>query len=220
MSDEQLWKLMFGATLPRSWHVYSNGTCPACGKPVPMYDWKIDAVKEPWKLRCPHCNEAFPKNDFKKFYDSGLDEHGVFDPAKADRSLLYNTEHPGPKDPLYTFGVDDGAGYVRGNERWRFIPYYLVFGQWKQVVQRGIIALSSAYQLTGDPVYAHKAAILLDRVADVYPAFDFMKQGILYESDHGNGYVSVWHDATIETPGRWRSPTMRSNRRSGMTRNW
>ena len=92
-----------------------------------------------------------------------------------------------------------GAGYVRGNERWRFIPYYLVFGQWKQVVQRGIIALSSAYQLTGDPVYAHKAAILLDRVADVYPAFDFMKQGILYESDHGNGYVSVWHDATIET---------------------
>ena len=199
MSDEQLWNLMFGASLPRSWHVYSNGTCPACGKPVPMYLWKVDALKEPWKLRCPHCNEAFPKNDFKKFYDSGLDEHGVFDPAKADRSLLYNTDHPDPRDPLHMFGVDDGTGYVRGNERWRFIPYYLVFGQWKQVVQRGIIALSSAYLVTDDPVYAHKAAILLDRVADVYPAFDFMKQGILYESDHGNGYVSVWHDATIET---------------------
>src|SRR3954453_10229546 len=25
MSDEQLWRLMFGATIPRSWHVLSNG---------------------------------------------------------------------------------------------------------------------------------------------------------------------------------------------------
>src|SRR5688500_8977112 len=46
MADEQLWKLMFGATIPRSWMVWSNGNCPACGKPVPMYDWKIDAINK------------------------------------------------------------------------------------------------------------------------------------------------------------------------------
>jgi hypothetical protein len=84
-------------------------------------------------------------------------------------------------------------------ERWRFIPAYLVFGQWKQAVHRGIRSLATAYVVSGDPVYARKCAILLDRVADVYPTFDFKSQGILYESVHGDGYVSVWHDATIET---------------------
>src|SRR5215213_7552831 len=34
MSDDQLWGLMFGATIPRSWHVWSDGFCPACKKPV------------------------------------------------------------------------------------------------------------------------------------------------------------------------------------------
>ena len=61
-------------------------------------------------VQCPHCHELFPKNDFEKFYRSGLDAHGVFDTTRADRSLLYNTEHPDPKDPLHAFGVDDGEG--------------------------------------------------------------------------------------------------------------
>jgi hypothetical protein len=201
MSDEQLWKLMFGATIPRSWMVWSNGNCPACDKPVPMYDWRIDALNFPWKLRCPHaeCAQLFPKNDFAKFHESGLDVHGVFDPKKADRALLFNAEHPDKADPLHTFGVDDGTGYVKDDKRWRFIPAYLVYGQWKQLVQRGIRSLATAYVVTGDPVYAHKCAILLDRVADVYPTFDFKTQGILYESVRADGYVSVWHDATIET---------------------
>jgi endogenous inhibitor of DNA gyrase (YacG/DUF329 family) len=108
MSDEQLWKLMFGATIPRSWHVLSNGQCPSCGKPVPMYDWQIDGLQRPWKVRCPHCQELFPKNDFARFYESGLDAHGVFDPAKANRDLLFNADHPDAKDPLRNFGVDDG----------------------------------------------------------------------------------------------------------------
>src|SRR5687767_11080746 len=132
MSDDQLWKLMFGATIPRSWHVFSNGHCPACQKSVPMYDWKMDALKQPWKVRCPHCQELFPKNDFARFHESGLDQNGVFDPAKADRKLLFNSEHPDPKDPLHNFGVDDGTGYASGNNRWRFISTYLVYGQWKQ----------------------------------------------------------------------------------------
>jgi oligo-alginate lyase len=198
MSDDQLWGLMFGATLPRSWMVWSNGVCPACGKPVPMYLWKVDALEHPWKVQCPNCAAFFPTNDFKKFYDSGMDEHGIFDPAKADRLLLYDTAHPDPADPLHTFGVDDGTGYVRGNDRWRFIPTYLVFGQWQQAVHRGILVLASAYELTGESIYAHKAAILLDRAADVFPTFDFHTQGTLYETIHSEGYVSYWANTTIE----------------------
>jgi len=199
MSDDDLWDLVFGNTIHRAWMVWSDGHCPSCKEGVPMYNWRIDALKEPWKLRCPHCDEQFPKNDFHAFYVSGLDAHGIFDPAKADRSLLYNAEHPDSGDPLRLFGVDDGDGYTEGGKRWRFIGAYLVYGHWKQLVVEGIKNLSAAHMLTGEKAYARKTGILLDRVADVYPTFDFGTQGSAYERSHGAGYVSTWHDACEET---------------------
>lgn len=199
MSNDQLWGLMFGSTITRSWMVWSNGYCPGCKESVPMYNWEIDALGRPWKVRCPQCGDDFPKNDFEKFYRSGLDLSGVFDPGRADRSLLFNIEHPDPNDPLHHFGVDDGEGYVEGKHRWRFIGAFLVYGQWKQAVLGGIRALAEAYVVTGDPVYAHKAGILLDRVADLYPTFDYKAQGLVYERALSTGYVSVWHDACEET---------------------
>lgn len=199
LSDDELWELMFGATLPRSWMVWSDGYCPSCKKSVAMYLWKMEAWKHPWKVRCPNCEELFPKNDFHAFYKSGLDEHGVFNPASADRKLLFNSEHPDPADPLHHFGVDDGTGYVADGKRWRFIATYLIFGQFHQKILSGIDTLAAAYVLTGDKAYAHKAAILLDRVADVYPTFDFAKQGYVYEVQQASGYISVWHDASEET---------------------
>lgn len=199
MSDDELWSLMFGNTIRRAWHVWSSGHCPACKKPVPMYNWKMNALKEPWKVWCPHCAERFPKNDYAAFYRSGLDERGIFDRERADRKLLFNTEHPGADDPLRSFGVDDGEGYVDGNKRWRFIGGYLIYAQWKQAVVGGIKNLAAAYMLTGDKAYAHKAAVLLDRVADLYPSFDFGKQGVMYEGPGQAGYVSTWHDACEET---------------------
>lgn len=198
-SNDQLWDLMFGPTITRSWMVWSNGFCPACKEGVPMYTWEIDALAHPWKVSCPHCKQCFPKNDFHKFYLSGLDEHGVFDPARADRSLLFNVEHPDPADPLHAFGVDDGDGYVEGDRRWRFIGAYLIYGQWKQAIVGGISKLAAAYAVTGDPAYAHKAGVMLDRVADLYPTFDFGKQGKVYEDPGLRGYVSTWHDACAET---------------------
>lgn len=201
-SDDELWNAMFGATIKRSWMVWSNGFCPACKKNVPMYDWKIDGLNRPWKVTCPHCGEIFPKNDFEKFYRSGLDAHGVFAPKLADRSLLFNPEHPAEADSLRNFGVDDGAGYFDGTNRWYFMGAYLIYGQWKQFVVNGIRNLAAAYVLTGEPIYAHKAAILLDRVADLYPTFDYLTQGLSYEQANpitGAGKVSVWHDACRES---------------------
>ena len=198
-SDDELWALMFGPAITRSWMVWSNGHCPACGASVPMYNWEMDALARPWKTRCPHCGAIFPTNDFEAFHRSGLDEHGIFDPARADRSLLFNAEHPDADDPLRLFGVDDGEGYVDGEKRWRFIGAYLIYGQWKQAVVGGIRALSAAYLMTGEPAYAHKAGVLLDRVADLYPTFDFGKQALVYERPGDRGYVSTWHDACEET---------------------
>ncbi|HJN14140.1 MAG TPA: heparinase II/III family protein [Armatimonadota bacterium] len=198
-SDDELWAMMFGATIPRSWMVWSNGVCPSCEEPVVMYEWEMDSLAQPWKCSCPHCDEAFPKNDFGAFHESGLDEHGVFDPALADRSLLFNTEHPDPDDPLRAFGVDDGTGYVDGDRKWRFIGAYLIYGQWKHSVLGGIKALSAAYVVTGEKRYAHKAGVMLDRVADLYPTFNFKTQAEVYEVPGAAGYVSTWHDACEET---------------------
>lgn len=199
MSDDELWSLQFGHTITRSWMVWSNGHCPACKEGVPMYSWVVIALEQPWKMRCPHCKEFFPKNDFAKFHRSGLDEHGVFDPKRADRSLLFNLEHPDPADPLHTFGVDDGEGYVEGDKRWRFIGAYLIYGQWKQAIVGGARKMAEAYVVTGDPKYAHKASVLLDRAADLYPTFDFKTEGRVYEVPGVAGYVSTWHDACWET---------------------
>ena len=212
MTDDALWDLMFGATISRSWMVWSDGFCPACKKGVRMYAWEMDpwtipeaasSVQPPtWKTRCPHCKELFPKNDFPAFYQSGLDEHGVFQPTRADRSLLFNTGHPDPNDPLHTFGVDDGEGYVDAEgHRWRFIGAYLIYGQWKKWIVDGVTHLSDAYMVTGDPLYARKTAILLDRIADLFPTFDFGSQGFVYEGRTGGplrGQVSTWHDACEE----------------------
>jgi hypothetical protein len=40
--------------------------------------------------------------------------------------------------------------------------------------------------------------VLLDRVADFYPTFDFGKEGVMYEGPPRAGYVSTWHDACVE----------------------
>ncbi|MHC1765091.1 MAG: hypothetical protein AB9869_12455 [Verrucomicrobiia bacterium] len=57
---------------------------------------------------------------------SGLDRHGIFNPARADRSLLFNAAHPDPHDPRHQFGVDDGEGFVQDGKRGRFIGAFLI----------------------------------------------------------------------------------------------
>lgn len=197
-SDDDLWNAMVGPDITRTWMVWSDGFCPQCKNDVKMYNWIIDIWSQPFKVRCPNCQTLFPTNDFSAYYRTGLNENGLFDPKRADRSLLFNSQHPDPGDPLHLFGVDDGEGYVENDHRWRFIGYYLVAGQWRQKIVGGCRALGEAYMATGDIRYARKAAILLDRVADLYPTFDFKTQGLVYEKAGHEGYVTVWHDACEE----------------------
>ena len=164
-----------------------------------MYDWSVSVWEQPWKLTCPRCIDVFPKNDFHIFYRSGLDASGVFDPEQANRDLLFNADHPDPADPQHTFGVDDGHGFVNdAGDRWRFIATYLVYGQWKGLVWTGIERLAEAYAATGDQAYSRRAGVLLDRLADVYPGFDYRSQGFVYEKLGNRGYISNWHDACAE----------------------
>lgn len=208
LDDETLWRLIPGQGLPRcidvTWdYNYPKKqrlSCLVCGDKIlefGNYPYEPDILGKPWKLTCPSCKTVFPTNDFGKFYESGIDEHGLFDPKKGDRSLLFNTEHPDPNDPLHMFGVDDGFGYVDKDGRaHKYIGYY-GWKLWREIsAAHG--ALSQAYLYSGDPVHARKAAILLDRIADVYPSMDWKAYADLgwYHSDgsrrKGKIEGSIW----------------------------
>ncbi len=215
MSDEDLWNMIPGQDLPRCIDVSMTYTksgkvrpgCLVCGDEVfkhGNYPYNPNVFGKPWKLTCPSCKSVFPTNDFGKYYRSGIDEHGVFNPEKADRSLLFNAEHPDPEDPLHLWGVDDGFGYIDENGHGhRYIAYYT----WKLwgVIRSGLGALSNAYLYSGDPLYARKAAIMLDRIADVYPDMDWNPYATRgwYHSDGGSkrGKIdgAIWETGILKT---------------------
>ncbi len=178
MTDEQLWRMVPSQYVPRNCGVHNTAGCPNCGdeilnvKEPQMYmRYAYDSQERPWKLTCKNCGTAFPSNDFGAFYRSGLDERGEFDPERADPSLLHHPDHPDPNDPDHKKWVDDGFGLQSEGETLTIIAHY-TYWLWRECMD-ATRALARAYTLTGDPVYAHKAGVLLDRFADVYPNIDY-----------------------------------------------
>lgn len=202
-SDEELWGMVTGQNMPRCIDVtfdrLTKGPkvlgCLKCGNQIFQfgnYPYNPEFEDKPWKLTCPSCKSVFPTNDFAKFYASAIDENGLFDVKKGDRSLLFNEAHPNPSDSLHLYGVDDGFGYIDANGRsHKYIAYYM----WKywDYINAGVATLSEAYLYTGDKLYARKAAILLDRVADVYPDLDWKPYADKgwYHSDGGRNVGKI-----------------------------
>lgn len=174
LSDEQLWRIPIEQTVPRSIYVHATAGCPIHGSVLHerygVYGWRVDPIRRPWKVQCPIGGEYWPTNDFGAFYASGKDAQNIFRFDRANRSLLYSTDSSRP------YGVDDGTGYVASDgTRFNFIAYYVHWGIWQNLGRswsQALENLSQAYVLTGDPVYAHKTAILLSRIADVLPSMD------------------------------------------------
>jgi len=198
-SDEDLWRQIPGQDLPRAIDVTMTRLpsgppiqkgCLVCGEGVfkfGAYPWLVDIEKRPWKIECPNCHSVFPTNDFGAYFSSGIDDRGLFDPKRADRALLFNAEHPDPNDPQHSWGVDDGFGYKDENgTEFRFIAFY-AWKYWDHI-RGGISSLANAYLYSGDKKYAAKAAILLDRLADVYPSMDWKPYADRgwYHSDGGS----------------------------------
>lgn len=212
--DEALWAMVPGQDLPRCIDVTMDRLKPGSKPPGCLkcsdeirrfgnYPYNPDFRNNPWKLTCPSCKAVFPTNDFGKYYKSGIDDHGLFNPSRADTTLLFNIAHPDPGDPLHKFGVDDGFGYTDENGRsHRFIGYYT----WKYWIylNDGLAALADAFLYSGDKRYAHKAAILLDRIADVYPDMDWKPYADRgwYHSDGGSmlGKIEgcIWENGVVQ----------------------
>ncbi|MBM4050772.1 MAG: heparinase, partial [Planctomycetes bacterium] len=124
---------------------------------------------------------------FWAYYLSALDAHGKFQRGQGDPKLLFNSEHPDPKDTLHKYAVDDGYGWMdEKGERWAFVAYYNSWGQWR-MVKGALNALARAYTLTDDVRYAHKAGVLLDRIADVYPEMDMSEYLGKMRFEHSDG---------------------------------
>ncbi|SHE14520.1 Predicted glycosyl hydrolase [Chlamydia abortus] len=210
---ERLWELVPPQSLPRSYNTnqFEGNLSPVTGealKELGNYPWVGDPVNEPWKITDPTSGYKFPTNDFGAYYRSGLDEHGIFDPKKADRSLLVNTLYP-EKGP--DWGVDDGFGWVdpETGKRYTFIAYYTHWFLWMggngtAVIPNALNSFRDAYIYTGDMKYARAGIILLDRIADIYPSMDLSAHDSnIYLNSHGGVVAgkatgSIWETAVIK----------------------
>ncbi len=106
-------------------------------------------------MKCPYDGTVFPTNDYAAYYKSSFKD-----------KIGWDTQY-----------VDDGWGWKdpKTGEKFWFVAYYNHW-LWHRHISPGVHALGEAYQLTGDPRYAHKAAVMLRRIAEVYPAMDHAKQ--------------------------------------------
>ncbi|MEF3312431.1 heparinase II/III family protein [Paenibacillus sp. GYB004] len=202
-----IWNIVTGPNLPRSYGVNQTIGSPITGREIDKfgnYPYKADPINDPWKIVDPSSGYKFPTNDFGAYYESGLDDHGVFQPNLADRSLLVNTLYP-EKGP--DWGVDDGFGWVDENgHRYTFIAYYNHWFVWygSGMIQDAMQGLRDAYLYTGDAKYARAGSVLLDRVADVYPEMDTMKHDkTVFLNSHGGtglGYAvgSIWETGLVK----------------------
>jgi len=187
---EFLWNVLTSQGLPRSYGVNQRLGCLSCGKEIDKYGnypYKYDLLNDPWKLTCPNCGMKFPTNDFKSFYESALDENGNFDASRGDKQYLKNVLYPEKGD---TWGVDNGWGYRASNGGlYTFVAYYTHEAIYHYGLNNVIANLSSAYLYSGEQKYADAGIVLLDRMAQIYPAMTIANQQVSdgFLHSHGGG---------------------------------
>ncbi len=171
LSDEELWRLLPSQGMPRDSAVNRGDGCPNCGQdhynaPYNPSRWRVNFFERPWQVRCGNCDQWFPSNDFAAYYESALDEQGKFHLGAGDERFLQPREGGNPD------WVDDGTGAEVDGKKWFFAANY-AFRLWEKLLDV-TEKMAVVYTLTGDPAYAHKASVLLDRMADLYPEMDYM----------------------------------------------
>ena len=165
--DQAIINLMASAQVPRAFDLNATG-CPIHGAEVfkkgGAYPWIIDP-KHPFQVKCPVGGEVYPKNDYEAYYQSG------FTAQPADHGEY----------------VDNGWGWVAPNgERYWFVAHANHW-IWHRHIIPGIQNLARAYQLTGNALYAHKATLMLHRLAEVYPSMnheDQSRYGMMMKARH------------------------------------
>lgn len=179
---EFFWDILASPAIPAMGWGVNRKYCPNCGEAMVkaggINAWTQSVEKGDWKTTCPHCKETFPKNDFKKYYESGLNDKGNFSFDKADKKLLFNAEHPDPADPSYKKWVDDGFGFTDEkfpNEKFYPVAHYNNV-RWKFLVLGDplITRFKNAHIANpNDPRYARALYVMLARAADSLPLYNY-----------------------------------------------
>ena len=117
------------------------------------------------------------------------------------------------EEDLDTYAVDDGMGWNIGLTAdsgipimKTFIPFYhhaMYSINGSVYLTKALPALMDAYLYTGDIKYGRAGAILIDRIADVFPSFD-LTQWVEYQNSHGGrntGKIlgAIWQSGLAET---------------------
>jgi len=188
--------------------------CRRCGgdiaKAAGIYGWIIKPLEDPWKVKCPICGSRFPSNDFESYYRLGLDRRGVFSRERARQrhmerfgglegvGYLKNTLYP---DQDAAWGIDDGFGCDRDFDRGHgyYTALYLhtvLYGNGSALggpVPDALKTFRDAFLYTDDPRYGRAGAMLLDRMADFYPYYDWYQWHELRGEEYrGNVIDAVW----------------------------
>lgn len=191
--------------------------CPSCGEDITKkYDkYGFDPIHHPWKIMCPHCQAMFPTNDFALLYERGLDENHVYNRklayknnkeavARGEKDALVNELYP---EKGKTWMVDDGFGWspklgtygTKDMEQYAPVALYVQMFWYGAAthntcnevcnpIAKILLYLRDAYLFTGEEKYGRAGAILLDRVADVYPDYNIRKVSLNYHHAHGGGF--------------------------------
>ena len=151
--------------------------CPVHGEAVfqaPGGPWQVDIFNRPWKIRCAVGGEEYPSNDFMAYYRT------------RDRTLLTGDY------------ADDGSGWDPGDGRSRFwfVAHYC-YSLWHRLIP-ALQDLGRAYLITGDARFGRKGAILLDRMAALFPTMDHAAQS-WYGLNYQVGYTGRFLYAVQES---------------------
>lgn len=180
-SDQELHDLLPDYRVTRDFDVSANG-CPVHGTAVyrhGTYPWKLDRER-PFTITCPLGGEVYPSNDFEAYYRLGM----------TNRTLL-----TGPYP-------DDGRGWVAPDGRKYWLVAYACHWNWMKTWLPAVDTLSQAYVLTGDLRYAHKAIVMLDRIAEIYPGMDYATQSrygeLMKGKYHGKISNLIWETGVLK----------------------
>jgi len=183
--DSAIIALMPDARVPRAFDLNPKGS-PVHGDTVfkvgGFYPWIVDP-DHPLQVKSPIDGQVFPSNDYLAYYKSGLKDKTGLDDRFAD----------------------DGWGWIAPDgERYWFVAYANQW-MWKGHIEPAFADLAHAYLLTGDKRYAHKAAVMLYRLGEVYPSMDHANQSRygLMEKMKGHTYNGkilnlIWETSLIQ----------------------
>ncbi|MBQ2741894.1 MAG: Ig-like domain-containing protein, partial [Oscillospiraceae bacterium] len=179
--------------LQRPWKIQ----CPECKRVFPSNDFEsfYELGRDEHGIFNRELALQRHQEMFGGTYGTGYLKNTLYPEVGTEESGVKLTGNETPEK----WGVDDGFGYDTGRvysngckEIHTYIAYYNHYGLWYEsgsnnpgMISATLSTLSKAYMYTGDEKYGRVGAILLDRVADVYPGYDLRPYLMDYSNSDG-----------------------------------